>query len=272
MTEPDMDTYGNPIPPLQRRTVFYFHGELTMGNLDESQYVGCTFSLDGLVTQTLQDGLTALSYGKTPIATARLAAVADGTLVRGKTVVYRGLSRTELGVLASFEEPKTPQPPLQAPNSRMPLPSKDTEMLLKAAEIAVSSTHPSAAGYTFEPSHLIDGNIETSWQPESRDAWVTVRFSNDVSVQAVSIANGFQTVDRFGDEFLLNSRIASGRIRFSDDTEVPIRFKPEDRGFARFELGNKLTQSITIFVDQVHEGTRWKDVAISEILVHQIGR
>lgn len=74
-----------------------------------------------------------------------------------------------------------------------------------------------------------------------------------------------QTTDRFGDEFLLNSRIAHARLRFGDGSEVPIRFEADKRGLVNFDVGNKTTNEVTLLIDDVHAGTRWHDLAVSEI-------
>jgi len=88
-----------------------------------------------------------------------------------------------------------------------------------------------------------------------------------VIVTSVQIANGFQVADAHGDEFLLNSRIANGRIRFSDRTETAINFAADDRAPTRFEVASKPTRSVTVLIDSVHRGSRWNDLAVSEVQV-----
>jgi len=98
-------------------------------------------------------------------------------------------------------------------------------------------------------------------------AWFKLDFDHDVIVTSVQIANGFQATDAHGDEFLLNSRIANGRIRFSDGEETAINFTADDRSPTRFEVASKPTRSVTVLIDSVHRGSRWNDLAVSEIQV-----
>lgn len=142
-----------------------------------------------------------------------------------------------------------------------------TDSLVPIANVSASSTHKQSAGYNFAPANLTDGDLSTSWQPAkpATPASVSLVFRNEIVVTSVSIANGFQAADRFGDEFALNARIAKGRLRFSDDTELAIEFPEDERGFSRFELGDKRTREITILIDTTWRGSKWNDTAVSEV-------
>lgn len=163
-------------------------------------------------------------------------------------------------------KPTTPSRPA-AQASRVP-----SAMPVTITTVTASSTHASGAGYTFTASNLTDGNLATSWQPHDSGspAWVRLTFASDITVTSIKIANGFQTNDNLGDEFILNSRIAKARIKFSDDTEIPIQFASDARGFVQFRVPSKLTRSVTLIVDAVHHGTRWNDLAVSEIEVETL--
>lgn len=150
------------------------------------------------------------------------------------------------------------------------------ESVLRAAHIAASSEHAPNPGYTFVATNLVDGALNTSWQPASSDhispKWIRLDFDGEVTVTSVAIANGFQAKDRYGDEFLLNSRIAMARLRFEDSSEVPIRFADNARGYARFVIPKKTTRSLELLVDGTYAGTKWNDLAISEIEITGIAQ
>lgn len=135
------------------------------------------------------------------------------------------------------------------------------------AQVTTSSTHAPAAGYVFDPTNLVDGDTQTSWQAErsDRSPWIHFEFKEELLLAALHLANGFQTVDRFGDEFVNNERIATARIRFSDGTEVPIQIDADTRGFIRFDLPRTSTRSARIIVDTTHAGFKWRDLAVSEV-------
>jgi len=139
------------------------------------------------------------------------------------------------------------------------------------AKVTASSTHADGAGYTFNVTNLIDGDLRTSWQPvgSTEPQWIRLDFARDTIVTAVVIANGFQTMDKYGDEFALNSRIARAFVRFPDG-QFPIEFTPNARGWTYFEMPGRTTRSITLLIDRTHRGSRWNDLAVSEIEVEEM--
>jgi len=142
--------------------------------------------------------------------------------------------------------------------------------ILPASRITSSSAQGPSVGYTFVASNLTDGSLGTSWQPAKNAKgphWVRLEFDNEVAVTGVAIANGFQTRDRFGDEFLLNRRIATGRLRFDGANEVPVHFEADARGYVRFDIPQKVTRSVELIVDETYAGSKWNDLAISEVEV-----
>lgn len=143
-------------------------------------------------------------------------------------------------------------------------------MMLRPARITASSEHPADPMYTFVAANLVDGALNTSWQPASSDRgpkWIRLEFDADVVVTSVAVANGFQTRDRHGDEFVLNRRISTGRLRFSDGSEISIQFGDNVRDYVRFAVPRKITRTIELRVDETYPGTKWNDLAISEVEV-----
>lgn len=169
----------------------------------------------------------------------------------------------------SLNERAQPPPSVATSNSTATTTQRPTSVSIAAS---ASSTHKPGAGYTFDVANVLDGDVATSWQPRdsTSPAWVQLDFAGDVTVTVIKIANGFQASDRLGDEFVLNSRIAKARLRFSDNTEMPIEFSTDARGLVPFKVPSKSTRSITVLVDRVFRGSRWDDLAISEIEVETL--
>lgn len=143
-------------------------------------------------------------------------------------------------------------------------------VVLRPVRVTASSSQPPSAGYTYETDNLLDGNLATSWQPAKTDHgphWITLELADELTVTDVGIANGFQTRDRFGDEFLLNRRIARARLRFDDASELAIHFDRNDRAYVHTAVPDKTTRSITVLVDETYPGSKWNDLAVSEIEV-----
>ena len=135
-----------------------------------------------------------------------------------------------------------------------------------------SSRMKSGAGYTFGPENLIDGSNRTCWQPVRTESggvgqWFEVRLGGLMEVRRIRIANGFQTHDRFGDEFQLNNRLQEVLMRTSDGSTQVLTFGPEARGFQSFDVRVKRTSSLRFEVISIHPGTKWNDLAVSEIEV-----
>lgn len=184
----------------------------------------------------------------------------------GGVVLVVGLAAYFIGGRA--EPPKASGPP----------PRRGTEESLSPTRVTASSTMKTFGGYYFDPLNLIDGDISTSWQPSTRElrngaTWVQLEFPNDVSLSAIRIANGFQTIDKNGDEFVLNSRIALARALLSDGTTIVLKFSGSERGFVRFDIPPaKPTRTVRLIVDTIHRGAPRPagsrlsdDLAISEI-------
>lgn len=136
--------------------------------------------------------------------------------------------------------------------------------------VTASSTMPASAGYEFEPGMLTDGDVTTSWQPErskgGKGETALFSFDADVALQGLAIANGFQVEDRFGDEFVNNSRLKAARLVFSDGSEERITLPADQRGLVEVGFKPRKTRWLKLIVEEVHPGAKWKDLAISEVV------
>ncbi len=152
-------------------------------------------------------------------------------------------------------------------NSSLTIKAIQADRALRPVRITASSTNPLVPGYSFIPDNLDDGDLTTSWQPAKGDggAKVQLDFAVEVTISRVGIANGFQAIDKVGDQFVLNSRIARARLRFDDGSEVLLEYAPDARGITFADVPASKTRSVVLLVDDTHRGTRWNDLAISEI-------
>ena len=81
---------------------------------------------------------------------------------------------------------------------------------------------------------------------------------------------GDKLKDRLGDLFAGNNRVNAARITFDDGTFVEVSFPDPQRGWTRFEWIPKRTRTLTFTVNSVHRGTRWNDLAISEVRILRV--
>ncbi len=140
-------------------------------------------------------------------------------------------------------------------------------------KLEASSTMQTDKGYTYVVDNLFDHDVATSWQPRRSDRHpqVLIKFPDQLTLTSIEISNGFQAYDaKDGDEFVLNSRIAHARLRFADSSEIQIQFDVDER-MKKVDLGQKRTREVTLLVDDVHRGTKWRDLAISEISFRYLG-
>ena len=169
---------------------------------------------------------------------------------------------------------------LLTPTVQAPAPPKGASLRVVAA--TASSALPKFQSYTFDAANLIDGNVETSWQPAKKDAmgvgqWVELDLGATYEVSSVEIEQGLQKVDpKLGDLFCRNNRFATATLLFDDGSHAlvgaPANQKKLEvatffRGEMRLDQVKVVTRYVRLVVTSVHEPVDWKDIAIAEIRV-----
>lgn len=155
---------------------------------------------------------------------------------------------------------------------------------VKVVGATASSTLPKWKDYTFDAANLIDGRVDTSWQPAKMDTlgvgqWIELDLGEPHELSSVEIAQGLQKIDaKLGDLFCRNNRFADARLLFDDGTYAPywadanVKVATVDL-FVRGENlpANQVTKVVTryirLVVRSVLEVVDWKDLAIAEIRV-----
>lgn len=148
-----------------------------------------------------------------------------------------------------------------------------TEHVLNAQikGVTASTTLRGFDEYDFSAKNILDGQLDTSWQPAPQKGgvgeWVRVEFAEEVQVDGLAVANGFQRHDRLGDLFILNNRLAKARVEFSDGASQEIVLDGNRRGFQQLMLRPVKTKSLRLVALAVARGARWSDLALSELVV-----
>jgi hypothetical protein len=140
-------------------------------------------------------------------------------------------------------------------------------------EITASSTLAPWKHYVFSVDGLLDDNLWSSWQPQRKrkggvGEWVKLAFTSPQTVTGFEIYNGFRLIDELGDLYAMNNRIKEAELQFSDGTKMPITF--EDKPVqATIALPTPKTgiRWITLTVKSIYKGSKWNDLAISELHV-----
>lgn len=136
--------------------------------------------------------------------------------------------------------------------------------------VTASTTLKNWKVYTFGGGNLIDDNLWTSWQPTTKPSggvgdWVKLTFTQPQKVSAFEVSNGFRRIDELGDLYTMNNRVKSGTLEFSDGTKLPIEFKDEAKETTFVLPEPKTCTWVKLTVDAIYKGTKWNDLAISEL-------
>ena len=141
-------------------------------------------------------------------------------------------------------------------------------VLLPIENVTVSSfISGEYLGYDFGPRNLFDEDLSSCWQVhEGVGSSFRISFVGRVNLNAIEIANGFQHVDDdLGDLFMLNSRIASAELTFSDGSRVEATLDPSERGYGRVSFDARAVDWVEVETTRVQPGSRWSDLAVSEV-------
>lgn len=168
-----------------------------------------------------------------------------------------------------------------------PLLSAPPESPIKVVSVRTSSHLPKWKGYTFDAANLIDGRVDTSWQPAKNDTlgvgqWVELDLGETYEITRIEIAQGLQKTDpKLGDLFCRNNRLAEAALWLDDGTtgRIDLGFPPSATTLEvhHFYRGPDNTpgkavktaaRRLRLIVEQVLEPVDWTDLAIAEIRVY----
>ncbi len=146
----------------------------------------------------------------------------------------------------------------------------------RMASVSASSTLPADLGFTFYPMQLVDGDLATSWQPSSKASigvgeWFSLRFASPHLLSRLEVANGFQFTWQGQDLFAMNARLATVEIDLGERSQR-FTFSSSERGFVEIPISPPVrTDTVTVRALSTHRGSRWPDLAVSEVKVFAVG-
>lgn len=151
---------------------------------------------------------------------------------------------------------------------------------IKPVAVTASSHLPPWKDYTFGAENLIDGRVDTSWQPKVGDtwgvgAWVQFDLGATYEITDFELANGFQREDALGDLYCRNNRLATGQLLFDDGSHAMVLARVDKQtirrpvrarhGTAEPDGRPPRTRFVRFWVTEVGRPLEWKDLAISEL-------
>jgi tetratricopeptide (TPR) repeat protein len=140
--------------------------------------------------------------------------------------------------------------------------------------VKASSNLPVWKHYTFTPDNLLDDNLWSSWQPLRKPAggvgeWVQLDFAQPLELRGFEISNGFRLIDELGDLYLMNNRVKDAVVELSDGTTQEFHFEDTSAQTTLLLSAPKTVSWAKFKVKSVYKGSRWNDLAISEL--HALG-
>ena len=186
-----------------------------------------------------------------------------------------------LALVLSVPLPDAPGPGTPGPDA--------TPQKIQPVGVRASSHMPDWKGYTFRPENLIDGRVDTSWQPAKSKGknptygvgqWFEVDLGATYHVSSVEIATGLQLEDKLGDLFCRNNRIATALLLFDDGSTSSVAAIVQDTRlleathfYGRNEKADDVrrdgarTRFVRVLIQDVLIPVDWTDVAVAEIAV-----
>ncbi|PKL40557.1 MAG: hypothetical protein CVV44_02845 [Spirochaetae bacterium HGW-Spirochaetae-1] len=138
---------------------------------------------------------------------------------------------------------------------------------IKSSSPTVKSTSPR---FSFDKSHLVDGDTKTSWQIRTAKGgvgeWLELKLKEPMDISEIVISNGFQLKDpEFGDLYFLNSRLRKVSI-CGDDTKCADFNIIDTKENIHLAVNFKKVMDIKIVIKDIYTGSRWpQDLAVGEI-------
>lgn len=130
---------------------------------------------------------------------------------------------------------------------------------------SIRSTDSEAGQYSV--GAVIDGDIQTKWAPRNANRglgeWIEIIADEPQYVTGMQIANGYPR-DQL--TWQRNNRVKDCTISFGDGTYLNVTLL-DQKDLQTVNFGREVeTNSIRITINSIYYGTKWKDVAIAEII------
>ena len=132
---------------------------------------------------------------------------------------------------------------------------------------SASSTLPAEGGVSYAPENIYDGSTVTAWTEGVSGSgigeWISVSFDKQI-LGALRIYNGYQ---KSRDLYYWNSRVQDAQIEFSSGQIYQFTLRDENNSGQIVVFPDlKKTNSFTLTILSVYEGSRWDDTTITEIV------
>lgn len=142
---------------------------------------------------------------------------------------------------------------------------REAPVFTRANCSSIRNTDSEAGQYSV--GAVIDGDLQTKWAPQNANRglgeWIEIIADEPQYVTGIRIANGYPR-DQITWE--RNNRVKECTISFGDGTYLNVTLL-DQKDLQTVEFGREVeTSSIRITINSLYYGTKWRDVAIAEIV------
>jgi hypothetical protein len=136
---------------------------------------------------------------------------------------------------------------------------------ISEAQICVSSELDSQSGNSYTLKNMFDDKLNTAWvegiEGQGYGEQILVKFDNPTMVSNISVVNGYNKSQSI---FSKNSRVRRFNVKASTGNSFNLRLE-DKTGWQSFKLNKpEKIEWLELTIDNVHEGTKYQDTAISE--------
>ncbi|MFO0646031.1 MAG: VCBS repeat-containing protein [Polyangiales bacterium] len=151
-----------------------------------------------------------------------------------------------------------------------PPPRSGQTRVLRPSSMSASSVLQ-AGSKRFPAALAFDGSDRTAWNEGAPGPgvgeWIEAWFDHPTRVRRVWMTTGWRAISRHGaDLFHGNAHLRRVHLEFDRGRSAPV-----DVGYEQQEVSfdglDVVTRRVRVFVDDVHVGTHWEDLCISEVEV-----
>ncbi|MBR30823.1 MAG: hypothetical protein CMN77_05885 [Spirochaetaceae bacterium] len=128
--------------------------------------------------------------------------------------------------------------------------------------------------FSYVPDNLKDGDPTTSWQTrghqKKRPVILDLKFRDSVNIESLRLWNGYQkSAAPWGDLYYKNQRIRRLKICVNDATRCIETEISDHTGPQEIRISENHVTKLTLHILSWYTGSKWQDLAISEIEVVQ---
>lgn len=163
-----------------------------------------------------------------------------------------------------------PLPP-QVPSAEVPKPAGE-QALPTVRQMVNSKIAEVKASSAYEKKHpaqdAFDGQCTTAWNApyqKSSPPWLEVRLDEPVLLEDIVLTAGWQRINAKGEDlFSANMQVRKATLLLDDKVQRTVEAK-QGRRVIQFKGLGVSAQKVRIQFDEMWNGTRWSDIAVSEV-------